>query len=519
MTITDDGRGLADPAVLLTFGESHWEESIAKAEDPAGMGFLSLARLGCTIRWRTLKDDQTSARGYRLRLEPDHFLGRQPASTEQDDDAPRPHGTAVSFTVNEGQRHAQSTIEEAAQHYPLPVTVNDEAVKQTTFLDQAIHRERWRGLHFGVYRNDSRGYDSPDLNFHGLTLRVRLPDVSTIDGHSWSVGADIDSCPDLELVLPARKEAVETPFLQEMRDAARLAIYRAMQKADPPPRLGWKDWKRAADAGIDLAPPPVELRPWRPQPADWVDRWDSPPPYASVTTENPDSPSPRPLLVTADFNPGEDQAFYRAATRAGLANRLFAEDTRLDGLSWYDRMPRLTEVTTRVNLDGDTHSLEDLGDPGGDPVRPEAIHMDLHLSSPAADPKRAPRVETLTLAADLALIGEDGPWFQDVVAVVAAGAEVTPQELTTLLVDGFFSPSDDAEADAYPTQRKRYEAEAMHEATRVLVNSDEACKGLIADTVRRELYWICPNDREVDIHVRGTTIRVSLGALPSPSTS
>ena len=38
------------------------------------------------------------------------------------------------------------------------------------------------------------------------------------------------NCPGLELVLPARKEAVETPFLEEMREAARTAVYRAMRQ-------------------------------------------------------------------------------------------------------------------------------------------------------------------------------------------------------------------------------------------------------------------------------------------------
>ena len=93
-----------------------------------------------------------------------------------------------------------------------------------------------------------------------------------------TVRADVGDCPDLELVLPARKEAVENAFLNEMREAGRLAIYRAMAAA-PEPRPAFEDWKRARAAGIDIAPPPAQLRPWRPSFAD-VDDWCEPPKLA-----------------------------------------------------------------------------------------------------------------------------------------------------------------------------------------------------------------------------------------------
>ena len=46
VTLIDDGAGIADPAVLLTFGESGWKAGIAEAEDPAGFGLLALSRRG-----------------------------------------------------------------------------------------------------------------------------------------------------------------------------------------------------------------------------------------------------------------------------------------------------------------------------------------------------------------------------------------------------------------------------------------------------------------------------------------
>ena len=75
VTLADDGVGIADPAVLLTFGESNWKAGIAEAEDPAGFGLLALSRRGCTLRWRVPGGDPSP--GYRLLLEPAHFLGRE----------------------------------------------------------------------------------------------------------------------------------------------------------------------------------------------------------------------------------------------------------------------------------------------------------------------------------------------------------------------------------------------------------------------------------------------------------
>ena len=81
---------IADPAVLLSFGENGWSKETVRREDAAGMGLLSLARRGCTIASRT-----RSVAGWRVDLTPAQFLGEAEADVLHDEDAPRPHGTAV----------------------------------------------------------------------------------------------------------------------------------------------------------------------------------------------------------------------------------------------------------------------------------------------------------------------------------------------------------------------------------------------------------------------------------------
>ena len=180
-----------------------------------------------------------------------------------------------------------------------------EELPRRAFLDGAVYAEQWRGLAFGVFRDRRGGYNDPDLNFFGLTVAVRLPTVETVHGPAWTVRADVGDCPGLELVLPARKEAVENAFLKEMREAARLAIYRAMA-ADPEPRPSYQDRKRAHEADIDIAPPPPVLQPWRPGTAD-VDDWRDPPKLAQAGHDA--------LIMDCDPEPPEAQALWRAAER------------------------------------------------------------------------------------------------------------------------------------------------------------------------------------------------------------
>ena len=337
VTISDDGSGIADPAVLLSFGENGWDDATVRREDAAGFGFASLARRNCTVSSRPRSPGGELSPGWRVSLSAEHFLGEADAEVRADEEAPYPHGTAISFQATEPATAIRGAAETAARHYPLPVIFEDrtdgdtaaEELPRRAFLDGAVHAEPWRGLVFGVFRGRHDGYRDPDLNFFGLTLTVGLPTVETVHGPAWSVLADVDDCPDLELVLPARKEAVENDFLGVMRAAARLAVYRAMA-ADPNPRPAFEDWIRAREAGIEMAPPSAVLRPWRPSTAN-VDDWRDPPKLAQTGEDT--------LVMDCEAEPPEAQTLWRAAERNGVAPRLFEPDRRLGGLRMVRRPP------------------------------------------------------------------------------------------------------------------------------------------------------------------------------------
>ena len=455
--------------------------------------------------------------GWRVELEPAHFLGEAEAEVHADDQAPYPCGTAISFEATEAIAAIRNAAENAARHYPLPVVFEQrseggagagEELPRRAFLDGAVHAERWRGLVFGVFKDRRSGYNDPDLNFFGLTLPVRLPTVETVHGPAWSVLADVDDCPDLELVLPARKEAVENAFLEEMREAARLAIYRAMA-ADPSPRPAFEDWTRAREAGIDIAPPPAVLRPWRPSVADCND-WREP---GKLADAGPDS-SEGALVMDCDPEPPEAQALWRAAERHGIASRLFEADRRLEGYGWYDALDRVTEITVRVAAGDDWMALDAYPLPEASrspaaplPSRPAAIRIGLAVRPPSG-PAR-----TIDVPADLVFAGEAWSWIDEAMPLVTEDSALQPHQLAALLMAGFFSPSDDADSDSWETQRNRFEEDALHLATRLLLSDDEACRASIAEAVRRELVWLAPRDRAVDIHIRRPDVTVTLGAV------
>ena len=511
VTVSDDGGGIADPAVLLSFGENGWDDATVRREDAAGFGFASLARRNCTVSSRPRSWGGETLPGWRVELEPAHFLGEAEAEVHADDQAPYPYGTAISFEATESIASIRNAAENAARHYPLPVVFQDcteddtaspEELPRRAFLDGAVHAESWRGLVFGVFRSRHTGYRDPDLNFFGLTLSVGLPTVETVHGAAWTVLADVDDCPDLELVLPARKEAVDNAFLKEMRQAARLAIYRAMA-ADPSPRPAFEDWSRAREAGIEVAPPTALLRPWRPGTAD-VDDWRDPPKLAMAGRDA--------LVMDSDPEPPEAQTLWRAAERAEVASRLFEADRRLEGYGWYDALDRATGIAIQVTLDGKRHALNDAPLPERTgltaaelPPRPEAIRFALTVR-PATG-----RCGTLDLPADLAFAGEAWSWPDDALPLVTADSALQPHQLAVLLTAGFFSPSDDADSDSSETQRNRFEEDALHLATRLLLSDDEACRVSIAEAVRRELVWFAPRNRTVDIRIRRPAVTVTLG--------
>ena len=230
------------------------------------------------------------------------------------------------------------------------------------------------------------------------------------------------------------------------------------------------------------------------------------------------------LVMAVDPEPHDAQTFWRAAERAGISARLFDSDGRFEGYPWYDALARVRSVTTAITEAGATHPLDALragSDPSCDAstapglpetlARPDAIAMHLHIVRGDSPP------ETMTVPADLAFAAEVWSWVAEAQPLVTRGNTLSPRELTQLLRASFFSPSDDAEADSYETQRSRFDADAMHITVKLLATEEEARKHTIAEAVWREILWVMPPDRKVSITVSGGRVSVEFGPqTPAP---
>ena len=217
--------------------------------------------------------------------------------------------------------------------------------------------------------------------------------------------------------------------------------------------------------------------------------------------------------MTCDPEPPEAQALWRAAERGGIAARLFEPDRRLEGYAWYDAIARIATIHIEVTADGRTRALDVLR-PGrrhpqaqSKPVqqRPDAIRIGLTVT-----PHEGPR-RILDLDADLAFAGEAWSWAGDALPLVTPDSDLEPWQLAQLMRAGFFSASDDTDADSWETQRNAFETEALHTATKLLVSDDQARITSIADAVTRDLFWLIPHDRGAEISVRDRKVTVTLG--------
>ena len=509
VTIEDDGDGIADPQVLLSFGENGWDDKLVEREDAAGMGILSLGRVGACVRSRTENGD-----GWRITLDPAHFRGEHDATVHADEDAPAKHGTRIEFDVDVQTKsmYVDSHLVQAVTYYPVPVTLNtvrdgttqSEEMHRRPFLESAVHNERWHGIRIGVAENRSGGYpheECDDVNFHGHTLTLHLPGITSVDGTAWTARAEIEECTDIELVLPARRSVVATPFISELKAHAKHVLYRAMAGSENP-KPAHKDWKAARAVGIDIEPAPAELRPWWAENADTDNRRD-PPARCGL--------GPDALVVACAAESGpEAVALERAVIRHGIGGRMFELDHNVDGYEWFEQTSKIVDIEITVSEDGKTETIEKYANAMGKPHwartgRPETITA--HMVIEKADGTRS----HIAVDTDMWFAGDESSWVDDIGPIVTASAELTAEQLAELIERAVYAPSDDyGEAGTAEQQHEHFERDAYQMALALLRSPREARRATIANTVEREIGWMVPTDETVVIRIEGKKIAVEI---------
>ena len=511
ITVTDDGKGIEDPAALLAFGQSAWDNETSKKEDPAGMGVYSLARqpkVTIRSRVRPREPDSPAAPGWQVQLTPEHFLGQRSAAVDTTKGDRMPFGTEVKFQDDKAAQtkaaYYKFAVQDAAKFFPLPVTWNGEEIKRLDFLHDARHIEEWDGIRIGVYSTrDHTRTKKVGLNFHGVVVEMAGKPVYSIDGH-WYVKADIIDCPALELVLPARKEIVETPFVDELRRACRAATYRAMLGISGGVDVSAAVREDALALGVKLPIARPDLEPWT---ASFLDEYS----HKSVRQHRESVPD-NAVVMEASIPICDQHTFQRALERAGIADRFYHKEPRYQGYQWYDGLVKATAVTTTFTTDGKTETIEDLRAERRAPAtgRPEGITFTIHTVDAAGRNGRG------EVPADVAF-GDDGyAWAEDVSLLVTRDSKITPWELAELVHDAYFNPSEDGEADSYETQENQYRQSAESAAIKLLNSAEEAIITTIRNALLSEIIPCVPRGREVRIIIPAENAAPEVVISPAP---
>lgn len=477
ITVSDDGAGVADPADLVSLGQSDWSEECRAREDPAGMGFFSLAGLDTVVR------SSSAAGGFAIALAGDAWMG------EADIDVlpwEGRRGTTIAFRFPaQPDGKLERCVEAAARFLPVPVTYNGKELARADFLADAHKVIECAGFRIGVFR-DRHSPHVAALNFHGVTLKHAFPVVKEVHHTQWSVQVDVIDAPDLALVLPARKEIYRNEALEQLTDLCRAAIFETVRQ-EPYHRLAYDDWELARTFEADFPQAARQLPLWYPTLAR--DSYREVPRFADLETG---------AAIYDDTDAFDAVTFGRALRRSngGEMHRLGGPDcrafyepiTKFIGYPWYDTLPAFVRTGERFTFDGSMPADE------ADAVtlRPDAITIELTDQHD----------RRLDLETDFAILDDPDAWGDpdSTRIVLTRTTSLGPDDLTDLIIDAVFSPSDDSDADSYDTQETRFLHDAAVRAHAILEGEDAAILAGIRMAFADRVAWRIPHGRTLRLN-------------------
>ena len=496
VTIADDGCGIDDPARVLALGASRWDAAVANGEDPAGMGIFSLAGKPARIESRT----ENAITGWSIEIPADAWTGERDIAVRTTEIS---HGTSLQFDV-EGIHDGtlEHELAEAAKFFPLPVRFRGREKPRQDFLAGAHHIETWNGSRIGIFKG--RPYHrTPTVNFHGLTLFANLFIVSQIGVEQLHAKVDIGATPELQLVLPARKEFVDNAGLAALKKACEIACYRALAH-EGKHSLAFEDYERARKLGVELPEAEACLNGWEPDIADGD--------TGTEAGERREITGDEFLMDDHDAHFG--QAIARALANNPLREKLVSRKRGFEGYSWYDELREFSEPIFLVTAGGITHRVDAIAaePPLQTVTEAETIHLEF-----AIDEQGGRTAERESVNADLVFTFPDGccsDGLDDITIAFVRSETLTPDTLVDILDNACFSPWNDSEADSWDTQHDRFLRDARELAYRILIDENAAIASQFRDAVAR-IMWALPKGKRVEIaFTHDSPIAVEVSDLP-----
>jgi len=420
----------------------------------------------------------------------------------------RSHGTTVDFEMNGAIQLINECVRKAVEFYPVPcrlVTVLPDSqhtidLTQREFLADCIYRERWRGLEIGVQKSATR-WLSGDLNFFGHTIGIVAGQIADLNETVWCAKINVVHCPDLELVLPAREEAVNNEFLGALKQECRRIIYQAVSELPAANRvfLAHEDVATAKTLGIRLPHAPPALAPWS-APTDEDNPYRKPRVGLTKQAITVSAEIPRPLQHT----------LQAALASDGSLVHVFAADSRMDGFDWYDKLPQITKITPAVTLDetdmpAEAVRPEDL-DHSTDRQRITKITLRLHLKN------RKSEVRTRTLTSPVLLTGEAWEWGSpEATILIPDNNDWSSTGLVQLLTAAYFEFNNDCGSDNWDTQLDTFQREARYLAHGVLKEGGREIARTIQDILNDNMVYQMAADKDMQfkIHLGKGLVKVT----------
>jgi len=490
--IVDDGHGIADPASIVTLGRSGWSDETRRREDPAGMGVFSLAGRDVIIR----SFSRPELQGWMAHIPASAWESSRPIAISPD---PITRGTAITVRMPDAWAQTlDQDLAKVAKHYPLPVTLDGAELPRQAWLAEAVHVEDWNGSRIGVFRDypSHTSIHNPRLNFHGVTIPCRLPSISEVGcGRHWHVRVDIIDTPDIQLVLPARKEAVQNAALEALGVAAQAAIFHAIA-AEPSHRLSYSNWCDARDLGIVLPEADPWLRQWVARHADSSTNYDS---GTRVTEPG--------MVIMPDLEPIVAQpAAVSIAAHSPFGGPLVEQEPRFIGYGWYDVLAHVERLDFTVEQNGLAFTVSDEEDAPEGAVNGYADTITL-----LATIAHAGALVEVSCDAVLAFGPSEG-WYdaaEERAIYIRRGSGLTPATVADIFERAAFDPSDDAEADSTDTQREHFGRTVMTRVIDAMEGGDAALENQIRSLLNSHS-WVVPEDRTVTVTMTRAGLAVAI---------
>ncbi len=484
ITFTDNGSGIDDFNKLLYLGSSGWDESVERAEDPAGMGLFALLHSGVVV----------SSRGKAATITTDAFLGKEAVEVRDQESANPETGTTLVFTRPETEASITDTLRRVARFGPVDVTLNGELLKREDFLAGAEYIKEVDGVRIGIFIGSSEPMEN--CNFHGNLIRATLLDhdityaqvLAQVHRSTMPLKVtarlDILSTASLHLKLPDRTDLVYDEAYDGLRKQVRRAVLEYLATDSVQHIAPFAVYKEALELGIPLKEASPYLQPF------FVSARDSNSTRTPFDGDHNDGEATVHDPVTCALVDLEDDYIIPSSFAFDLASRdhkiprlPVRKDTRFKGYSWYDSLARVTNFKLTID-----------GEPADDVVATEvltivnSIQLSFDLVRSGASPEQ--------VLWNLPFAGWGGDDYDEVTLFITrdsewatTGSPYQPFSLIAAAQHLVFDPSDDPDADSFDTQEEYFQQRYEESITKVLGGTIAAARLALT----RTLDWTLTN--------------------------